>query len=80
MIDGATEELSVVELVCILLPHLRDVMGSRMLMAASKSSARIQGRDGSNAARMHAAIMGCSRFSGEAPEKPCDASSMKSGE
>jgi hypothetical protein len=56
MIDGATEELSLVEMVSILLPHLRDVMGSRMRRGGAKSSARIQGRDGSNAARIHDAL------------------------
>lgn len=51
-----------------------------MRMRDSKISARIQGRDGPNAARMYYAFRICSRFSGEAPEKLRDSRFTESGE
>ena len=45
----------------------------------AKSSARIQGIDGANAARMRDRLSVCLRFSGEAPEKLRDSGSMANG-
>ena len=69
MIVGVAGELSFVDRVSMSLPHLRDVMGSRMRRRDANCSARIQGRDGSNAARLSDAIKDRSGFSGEVPEK-----------
>jgi hypothetical protein len=69
MIVGAAGEPSFVDRVSMFLPHLHNVMGSRMRRRDANSSARIQGRDVPNAARLSDAIMDRSRFSGEVPEK-----------